>query len=236
MNQVFQQILQKIKEGEFKPGETLPPLGELQQMFNAGEDEVRTAVSELIYEGFLERAPGGPREVVRVPPYELWCTLGGIHSITQEARKRGQEPGTKVLFFDILPVWPTVAERLQLGPDEEVVVMERLRTVDGKPVAIETSYLPARLMPGITKEMFEVQGAGQSSFEVMQKKYGLKPHRATDELTVAAVEKREAELLGLEEGTPILVRFRITYSEDGTAIKCSRALWKLKAGYQMDLE
>jgi GntR family transcriptional regulator len=114
--------------------------------------------------------------------------------------------------------------------------MERLRTADGEPIAIETSYLPAKFMPGVTKEMFEVGGAGQSSFEVMQKEYGLKPHRAVDELTVVAIEEREASLLGMQSGTPILLRFRITYSEGGVPIKCSRALWKLKAGYEMPLD
>ncbi len=236
MNRLFQQIQQRIESGEFKPGELLPSVSELQEMFNASEDELRRATSELIYEGFLERVRLEPSDQVRVPGYKLWGTLGGIHSVTQEARKRKQEPGTKVLSFDIVLVWSSVGKRLQLGSDEEVVVMERLRTADGKPVAIETSYYPARYYPGITKEMFEGKGAGQSSFEVMEKKFGLKSEKAEDELTVAAVEKREAELLGLEEGTPVLLRFRITYSDREIPIKCSRAIWKFKAGYQMALE
>jgi len=236
MNRLFQQLQQRIESGEFKPGQALPSVAELQKQFNASEEEVKQALSELIYEGFLERVRPEPTETIRVPGYKLWGTLGGIHSLTHEARKRGQEPGTEVLRFDIVPVWPAVGKRLQLDPGEEVVVMERLRTADGEPVAIETSYMPAKYMPGVTKEMFEAKGAGQSSFEVMQKKFGLKSHKAVDEVTVAAVEKREAELLGLDEGTPVLVRFRITYSDRGIPIKCSRALWKFKAGYEMELE
>jgi len=235
MNRLFQEIARKIEDGTFKPGEPLPSPADLAKMFGATEAEVQVALSELIYEGLLERVRPKPTGEVRVPPYRLWGTLGGIHSITQEARKRGQKPGTKVLFFDFVPAWPTLAARMQMGVGEEVIVMERLRTADGEPVAIETSYLPAKLMPGVTKEMFEQSGSAQSSFEVMQKQYGLVPHRATDELTVVAVEKREAELLGLEEGTPVLLRFRITYSPEGVPIKSSRALWKFRAGYQMDL-
>ncbi len=235
MNHVFRQLRQQIEAGEFKPGETLPAVSELQKEFDASEDEVRRAISELIYEGVVERVRSQPSEAVRVPPYQLWGTLRGIHSITREARQRNMEPGVEILNFETVPVWPAVGEWLQLGLDEEVVIMERLRTADGEPVAIETSYLPAKYMPGVTKEMFESGGAGQSSFEVMQKKFGLNPKRAVDELTVVAIEKREAELLGLEEGTPILLRFRITYADNGIPIKCSRAIWKFKAGYEMDL-
>ena len=236
MNRLFQEIQTQIEAGKYKPGQPLPSVADLQREFGASKEEVETALSELVYEGYLEHVRPRPSEAVRVPAYTLWGTLGGIHSITQEARKKGQEPGTKVLRFDILPSWPAVGARLALGPDDQVIVMERLRTADGEPIAIETSYLPAKFMPGVTKEMFETGGAGQSSFAVMQKKYGLKPHRAVDELTVAAIEEREAGLLGMEPGTPILVRFRITYSDEEVPIKCSRALWKLKAGYAMPLD
>jgi GntR family transcriptional regulator len=236
MNRLFQQILEEMESGKFGPGQSLPPAKELGKAYGASEEEVGEALSELIYEGYLERVRPEPTQEVRVPGFELWGTLGGIHSITQDARKKGQEPGTEVQRFDILPVWPSVGARLALEPGDEVIVMERLRTADGEPIAIETSYLPAKLMPGVSKEMFEKGGAGQSSFSVMQKKYGLKPHTATDELTVTALEEREARLLGMAPGTPILLRFRITYSEEGMPIKCSRALWKLKAGYGMSLE
>jgi GntR family transcriptional regulator len=236
VNRLFQQIEQQIAAGKLKPGETLPAVSELQREFNATEDEVKQAISELIYEGFLERARPEPLEEIRVPRHKLWGTLTGIHSITHEARKRNMAPGVKVLSFDIVPAWSPVQERLQLRPEDEIVIMERLRTADGEPVAIETSYMPAKYMPGISKEMFEQKDAAQSSFEVMQKKFGLKSSRAVDELTVAAIERREAELLEMEEGTPVLLRFRITYSDQDVPIKCSRALWKFKAGYQMALE
>jgi GntR family transcriptional regulator len=236
VNRLFHQIKQRLDSGELKPGESLPSPGELRREFNATEDEVEKAISELIYEGFLERARPEPLAGVRVPRHKLWGTLTGIHSITREARKRNMEPGVKVLSFDIVPAWSPVQERLELAPEDEIVVMERLRTAGGEPVAIEISYLPAKYMPGISKEMFEQKDEAQSSFEVMQKKFGLKSKRAVDELTVVAIEEREAGLLGMEEGAPVLLRFRITYSDEGVPIKCSRAVWKFKAGYQMDLE
>ncbi len=236
MNWLFQEIQAQIGAGKYGLAQPLPSVADLQQEFGASQEEVEAALSELVYEGYLERVRPRLPGTVQVPSYELWGTLGGIHSITQEARKKGEKPGTEVLRFDILPSWPSVGARLALDPGDEVIIMERLRTADGEPIAIETSYLPAKFMPGVTKEMFEVGGAGQSSFEVMQKEYGLKPHRAVDELTVTAIEEREARLLVMEPGTPILLRFRITYSDEGVPIKCSRALWKLKAGYAMPLD
>lgn len=235
MNRLFSEIQKRIESGEFQPGEPLPSVSELQEQFDAGEDEVRQAISDLIYEGVLERMRLEPTDQVRIPNYQLWGTLGGIHSITREAKKRGMEPGVEILNYEEVSAWPFVAERLQLDPDDKVVVMERFRKADGEPVAIEISYYPAKLYPGISQEMFRSSGSGQSSFKVMQEKFGLVPHRAADELSVVALEKREAELLGLEEGTPVLLRFRVTYSDKGVPIKASRAVWKFKAAYEMGL-
>jgi GntR family transcriptional regulator len=235
MNRLFFELLKQIETGKFKPGEALPPESELQEAFNASEDEVRQALAELIYEGIVERVRLEPPDQVRVPDYELWGTLTGIHSITKEARKRGLEPGVEITNFTISKAWPSVAKRLELEADDKVVIMERFRKVNGEPVAIEVSYYPAKLYPGISEDMFTSSGAGQSSFEVMQKKFGYKSARATDELTVVALEGREAEMLGLEPGTPVLLRFRVTYSDQDVPIKSSRAVWKFKAGYEMDL-
>jgi GntR family transcriptional regulator len=126
-------------------------------------------------------------------------------------------------------------ERLQLGPEDKIVVMDRLRKADSEPVAIETSYYPARYYPDMTKEMFESEGAEQSSFKVMEEKFGLKSARAVDNVAVTALEEREAELLGLPVGTPVLLRFRVTYSDQDVPIKASRAVWKFRAEYKMDL-
>lgn len=236
MNRLFFELLKQIQAGKYQPGQALPPVSELMKEFGATEEEIRRALSELIYEGALERRRPEPLDQLQVPDYELWGTLTGIHSITREAKKRDQSPGVEITNFGISKAWPSVARRLDLEPDDDVVLMERLRKADGEPVAIEISYYPAKLYPGISEDMFTSSGAGQSSFEVMQKKFGYKSARATDELTVATLEPREAEMMGLEPGTPVLLRFRVTYSDQGVPIKSSRAVWKFKAGYEMDLD
>jgi len=103
-------------------------------------------------------------------------------------------------------------------------------------VAIEISYFPAKFYPGITPDLFTEEGSGQSSFAVMEQKFGLVSDRAVDEVTVVCLEKREADLLSLEPGTPVLQRFRVTLSDQGLPIKASRAVWKFRAGYQMSLK
>lgn len=236
MNKLFLGMLQAIESGEYGAGEALPSPAELAQRFVASEEDVRKAISELVYEGAIERVRPAPTDDVRIPSFELWGVLTGSHSITKEARNRGMEPGVEIINWEKATAWPSIAERLQLevGKDE-VQIMERLRSADGVPVGIETSYFPARHYPGITKDLFTGGGSGQSSFKVMEEKFGITSARATDEVTVVSLEQREADYLQVETGTPVLLRFRVTYSDRDIPVKASRAVWKFRARWSMDL-
>lgn len=234
MNTVAHAIHDQIKSQRYKPGQALPGVDELSREFRSDTATVDRAIGDLIYEGSLERDPSN-RSIVRVPTHTLWGTITGNHSFTKEAKKRNMVPGVKILTFCVQPAWPAIQERLQLDPGEEVIIMERLRTADGRPLALEFSYMPAKYYPGVTQEMFESGGEEQSSFKVMQEKFGLVPAKAVDEVTVSALEKREAELLLMDEGIPVLIRFRVTLSDRGVPIKGSRAIYLFKAGYELDI-
>ncbi len=233
MNKYFFEIEKLLQSGEFKPGDSLPSITELAQRFGATEAEIADAIAELIYEGELERERSQPLPTVRVPKRKLWATLGGSHSITKEAKKRGEEPGVEIINWQLVDAWPSIQKRLALEEGDKVQIMERLRTVNGVPVAIETSYFPAKYYPGITPDLFTEEGSGQSSFAVMEQKFGLKSDKAFDEVTVVCLEKREADYLQVEPGTPVLQRFRVTISDKGIPIKASRAVWLFRAAYQM---
>lgn len=235
MNRYFIELEKLIHSEEFKPGASLPPVKELAQRFNASEEEIEEAISELIYEGELERARPKPPVEVCIPSRKLWGTLGGSHSITKEAKKRGENPGVKILNWQLVDAWPSIAKRLALEPGDKVQIMERMRDAGGVPVAIEISYFPAKFYPGITQDLFTAKGDGQSSFAVMEQKFGLKSEKAYDEVTVVCLEKREAEYLNVEPGTPVLQRFRVTISDKGIPIKASRAVWLFRAAYEMGI-
>lgn len=233
MKKAFYELEQVLANGEFKAGEILPSASELSERFGCSEQEIEEALSELIYEGSLERVLPQPMVEIRVPAVKLWNTLRGSHSITKEAKKLGVDPGVKIIRWELVDVWPDLGRRLALAPGEKVQIMERLRYAGDEPVAIEVSYFPAKFYPGITEDLFTEEGTGISSFKVMEEKFGLKSQKATDELTVVCLEKREADYMEMAPGTPILERFRVTLSDKGEPIKASRAIWKFRAGYEM---
>jgi GntR family transcriptional regulator len=234
MNRAAVKLRNDLEDSLWTHGQRLPSLEQLSERYQEPVAEMEAAVRDLIYEGLLERDPSH-RESIRRVKSPLWGTITGNHSLTKEAKRRGEEPGTEIITFDTLPAWPAVADRLALDRTDEVIIMERLRTADGIPVSLEFSYYPAKLYPGMTIEMFTGGGEGQSSFKIMQERFGLVPDLAIDEVTVAAVEAREADLLNIDPGTPVLIRFRLTTTKEGRPIKGSRAIYLFKAGYTLPI-
>ncbi|HWQ78641.1 MAG TPA: GntR family transcriptional regulator [Anaerovoracaceae bacterium] len=230
MNEIAVKIDAAIRANQFQADEVFPDCGELAAKFGGTVEQIQYGIGDLIYEGVLERVPADP-DRVRIRAGYLWDVVRGNHSFTGEAKKRGQKPGNRILTFETRKVWPQIIQRLSLEEGEEVLVMERLLLADDKPVGLEFSYMPARYYEGATREMFE---GGHSTFAVMEEK-GLIPDTAIDEISVATLEKREAELLGLEPGVPVLIRFRVTLSPAGIPIKGSRAIYLFRPGYQLKI-
>ena len=122
MNAAYTELQRRMSAGEIAPGDPLPSSADLREEFDLSVEDIERAISELIYEGVLQRERPAPTTTVRRPDYELWGTLTGIHSITKEAKKRGQEPGVEILSYEQKPSWPRVQRLLQLEPGDEVVL------------------------------------------------------------------------------------------------------------------
>jgi GntR family transcriptional regulator len=219
-----------IRRGDYSAGDILPDAGALAAKFGCGEEEASRGVGDLVYEGALERVPGDLSRA-RVRAGGLWGVVTGNHSFTGEAKRRGQKPGNRILTFEKRPAWPQVASRLKLEEGDEVNVMERLLLADERPVGLEFSYMPSKFYAGVTREMFE---GGKSTFAVMET-FGHVSARAVDELAVATLESREAGILGMDEGVPVLVRFRVTLNPEDVPIKGSRAIYLFNPGYSVDI-
>ena len=215
MNALAVKMYDAIRKGEYKENEVMPDVAALVAKFGGDEKTVREGIGDLVYEGALERVPGHGEQVRVRKPY-LWGLVTGNHSFTGEAKKRGQKPGNRILTFE---------------KREEVNVMERLLFADDKVVGLEFSYMPSKFYPGVEREMFE---GGKSTFAVMEK-FGHVSAKGVDELAVATLEPREAELFGMDAGVPVLIRFRVTLNPEGVPIKGSRAIYLFNPGYTLDI-
>ena len=163
----------RIQARELPPHALVPSERELSRDFGVSRMTARQALVVLEGEGAVYRRP--PRGTFVAEP-RLPLHLG---SFSDEIARTGRRPSAEVLWAEPQAATPLVADALGLAPGATVHALQRLRGVDGDPLAIETSYYPADLTP----DLFD-QPLDGSLWDLLGEKYGMRPARATATIEV----------------------------------------------------
>lgn len=127
----------------------------------------------------------------------------------------GFVPSTLVLEKELLSdVELEIGRKLGIEPGEQVVMLKRLRFLDGEPILLATSYLPASLFPGLEKE--ELTG---SLYRTLVEKYDVTPSWGEDFIEPVIITQDEANALGCVPGSPALLIERHAYTADNDLVE-----------------
>jgi GntR family transcriptional regulator len=193
---------------EWRPGERIPAEEQLCAVYGVSRITMRQALGRLVQSGLLVRERGRGTFV-----RDTALTAGARHvtSFTTELAQLGLVAGAKVLDVATIPADEPTALALDIDEGDPVVRVHRLRTGDGRPIGIQTSYLPARRFPGL--ERLEI--GDRSLYGLLRAEYGVTPTEAVETFTVGTIKGRDAALL---EVTPRACGFfveRVTYYQHG---------------------
>lgn len=215
--QIVDRVRSLIKEKKLAEGQTFCSEGEIARALGISKMPVRQAFQKLRSEGLLIIARG-KRPVVasgRVP----W-NFQQLRGFSEEMRRRGLVPSAKLLSMRLHEPELEVAQALKLTPGERVYSAKRLRSVNGEPVAVVTSYLPARIFAGIDKQDLE----NQSLYHIFEHVYKRQIQRAEEIIGAVNAAEQEAHELKTQAGSPLLIIKETTYDAQGIAIEYSVSL------------
>jgi len=217
--QIKEDILAQIRSGQLSPDSVVPSEWELAQKYDVSRMTSRAALTELTQEGYLYRVQGKGTFVAR-PKIEqrLTCLTG----FTEDMRNRRMRPGSQVLRLELAPTPMLAAKVLQVAPGQPVVLLERLRMAEGEPMALETCYLHFDRAQELLGEDFE----DSSLYGFLTEKYDVIPTRAEQQMEAGLCSQRERELLGLEEGSPVLKNRRITFDQRGRPFEYTESVYR----------
>ena len=204
--------------GSLPPGSMVPTERVLTVELATSRTTVRRALSELVGEGRLVRRQGSGTYVAE--PKILWPLQ--MTSFTEQASARGYDTSTQLLEAVRTKADEEIAARLGIRPGASTYVIERLRLVDGAPMAVETSHLSATRFPGLAAEMKRTP----SLYRALSETYGVSPVEAEETIETASASPREAELLDVDTGAPILVLGRHSFDADGAPIEYVRSWYR----------
>jgi len=198
-------IDERIDSGEWPPDTQVPSERELCEQFDISRITVRQALAELVSDGRLLRSHGRGTFVAHSQVKKSLLPLMGF---SEEIRSRGQEPGARIIEFEETATPPPgVVHALQLGVGQKVVRLKRLRTANGRPMAVETVHLPSAIVPDILAENLE----NRSLYELLERRYKVTPVRASQQWQAVACPSSDARLLDVKKGSPVFYIQRTTF-------------------------
>jgi GntR family transcriptional regulator len=123
---------------------------QLAAQFGVSRHTVREAVRRLQDEGLVNRRRG-VGSFVSAPAIEQPC--GVLYSLFRSIEAEGREQRSDVLDLSV-GTDPDVAVQLDLPADAQLVRIERLRRIDGAPLAHDTAWLPLDIGAGLLEADF----------------------------------------------------------------------------------
>ncbi|RLD08391.1 MAG: hypothetical protein DRI65_02395 [Chloroflexota bacterium] len=210
--QVANSILEQIQSGELQPGARLPSENALSEQHRVGRNTIRHALSELTVKGYVESVQGVGTFVTETL---FPKTVEFLYGFSQEMAQRGKNVGSKVIEAKIIQADPLLARVLRIQLGAEVVFLNRLRIVDGKPAAIERAYLPHTFCLGILEHDF----SQESLYDVLAVQYNMKPDHAEQEIGAEIATPQVAALMELSHPAAVLVIHRETRTAEGRVIE-----------------
>ena len=205
--QIADEVRARVSAGELTPGRLLPSEAELSHTYSASRVTVRRALEVLRDEGLVDSRQGFGWFVAADPVRQ---SLGRLGTIESQLVAEGVRSERRILDFRFLAAPPHV--RQVLGADT-VLRVRRLNLADDEPFALVTVWCPERYGAELSRADVE-----RSPFYEL---LGVELGGAVQTIGAAAASARDAELLAVPEGSPVLRCERVTSTVDGEVVLVS---------------
>ncbi len=197
----------------------LPSEGDLSREFGVSRVTIRQALKLLEMRGaiYSEQGRGYFTTTSRMKG------VSGFHSFTSEVRRLGGTPGATLIGFVADVSLPEAfCNHLQVAGTGRFILLRRVRSIDGRPIAVEEAYLPMVLYPDATKEMFE----DGSLYDRMTRLWGIVPAWADALFESIGATMEEAGHLQIAPDAPVLAVWRVTATDTDQVCEYVRSIYR----------
>ena len=187
---IYKDLKEKIETEFYAYQQMLPSENAFVKEYGCSRNTVRRALAELTAEGYVQPMHGkGVRNIFQ-PVEQTAFTVGGIESFKESAARNKKTPFTRVLQFAEVTADEKIERRTGFKSGTELYYIQRLRSLDGKPLILDHNYFLKELTEGLTPEI-----AASSVYEYLENVCGITISTSKRTLTVEHVTQVEAGLL-----------------------------------------
>ncbi len=203
--QLYNELLGKIKSGEFKPGEIITSELKLSEQYDVSRVTVRRSIQQLVDEGYLIKRKG---KGTFVKP-QIYVEKGIFrNSFTSNCQYNHSNPLTHIIECREVPCSKQISEILDVD-DDKIIKMTRVRKVDDVPCIIEVDYLPQSF-----RFLLDMDMENRSLLDVIADHTDFTLHKYMDKFSICNATKFHAQYLNCPLRTPLLLVKQEVQSED----------------------
>lgn len=201
--QLMNILIDKI-ENYMEENEQLESERDICVKYGVSRTTVRQALDELEKNRYIYKVHGkGNFVAARVVEQHLTK----VSSFTQDMKKAGKKPTSKVLNFAIQEADYSVSKKLKLQEKELVFKIGRIRFADNIPMIYEITYLPYERFKELNEDIIQELPL----YETFEKQFNIKITSAEESIESVLTSKLESVYLDVNIGSPALKFERVTY-------------------------
>jgi GntR family transcriptional regulator len=227
--QLLDIIKGKIESGEWLVGSQIPTEEELCKTYDVSKATVRSAILELVRQGYLMRQQGKGTFINKSTVSEGITMQTSLKELMFEDEFSFK---TKVIAHTVMMPIDDLDVRLDISPDKHVIYIKRLYFIEDEAILVQETYIPYHVCPLLLEDNIE----DNSLFDIVEKKYGIKITKAKNYIDITFLNLNESVLLGLNEGATALLLQQYFYSGD-TLIMYTRSVKRIdRINFHMEFE
>lgn len=212
-------LVANIADGTYPPGAQLPSEAVLLDQFGVSRTTLQKTVQNLIQRGLIEIRRGKGTFVTQPRITQELTELSGF---AEDMRVHGRHPTARLLGMKVESSSQAVANRLALAPGTPVIHIQRVRIADGMPLSFDETWLPEDIGERIIENDLEMEPI----FSLLEQKYGVPLVEAEYRLEAIVADKRIAEALEIETGSPVFLIERTSFCDGGRAVDYEKLYYR----------
>jgi len=211
--QLHDEILTSIENGTYRPGARIPTEFELADMYGVSRVTVRGAIQQLANEGKIIKKHGkGTFVKEKVHKEGIYSGFG----FTENCLKRGVVPSTDIIECKLGLCPEEIGKELGTH-SEQIIIIKRVRKVDGEPCIFEIDYIPGQFDFLLSNKLSDT-----SILKTIEEKTGIIPASFIDQFSISFSNRELSEHLNCPIRTPLLEVFQSVRTKDDRIIYINR--------------
>lgn len=201
--QIKELLIKRLAAREWKPGDALPSEIALANEYRVSQGTLRKALNEMEAERLIVRRQGKGTFAAKHSANRSLFQF--FHLVSQNGER--QLPESQVLECTAGTAIPDECAALGLDPGSSITRILRVRHLNGRPVIWERISVPTGLFPDL--QYSTPDEVTNTLYDLYESRYGVIVVRAEERLRAVKASAKEAKVLKIEKGSPLLEIYRI---------------------------